>query len=376
MERRTSSSKNPSSEKIIKVLLVEDDRVDAYLINELLSEARVRLDVRHADRISSAFECLEKEKFDVILTDLGLPDSQGFETFCKIRDNASDVPVIVLTGLADEEFAISAVQKGAQDYLVKGRVDSGALSKSIRYAIERHKLRGELERRLQEIAKLERERNHLLSMLAHDMKNSIVPSIQLLSDISSGETEDMHSNLSLVLEELNNVNYLATNFMEFARVDLKEYSPVLCRFEILPVIEKQVEISKVKANSKRLNILSEFLVETLAMITADKDMINRVITNLLDNAIKYTEPDGTITVKVADKGKEIMVQVEDTGPGISAEHIPFLFDAFYRANGEQSGSGLGLAIAKTIVEAHGGNIWVDSALGKGSTFSFTLPKTL
>ena len=359
---------------MIKILLVEDDRADAYLIRELLSEARVQLDIRHADKISSALECLEEERLDVILTDLGLPDSQGFETFCKIRDKAPDTPIIVLTGLVDEEFAINAVQKGAQDYLVKGRVDAISLSKSIRYSIERHKLLAERECRLKEIAKLERERNNLLSMLAHDMKNSIVPSIQLLSDMSSGETEDMDSNLSLVLDELNNVNYLATNFLEFARVDLKEYAPVPCRFEIVPMMEKQIEMSKVKAAHKGLNISLELLEKDLSAITADKDMINRVITNLLDNAIKYTGTDGAVTVRIADRGRDIMVQVGDTGPGISAEYIPFLFDAFYRANGEQRGSGLGLAIAKTIVEAHGGNIWVDSTQGKGSTFSFTLPK--
>ena len=122
--------------------------------------------------------------------------------------------------------------------------------------------------------------------------------------------------------------------------------------------------------------LLESLVEDLPMITADRDMINRVISNILDNAIKYTQSDGTVTVRLADRGREFMVQVEDTGPGIPAEYTPFLFDAFYRANGEQRGSGLGLAIAKTIVEAHGGKIWVDSTPGKGSTFSFTLPKTI
>jgi len=178
----------------------------------------------------------------------------------------------------------------------------------------------------------------------------------------------------LVLDELNNVNYLATNFLEFARVDLKEYAPVPCRFEIAPMIEKQIEIAKVKAAHKGLNVSLELLEKDLSVITADKDMINRVIANLLDNAIKYTEVGGAVTVRIADRDRYIMVQVGDTGPGIPAEYIPFLFDAFYRANGEQRGSGLGLAIAKTIVEAHGGNIWVDSAQDKGSTFSFTLPK--
>ena len=147
-EKKDKDQMPASTNHMIRVLLVEDDRTDAYLIQELLSEAGVRLDVRHAEKISSALECLEEERFDVILTDLGLPDSQGFETFCKVHDRAPDTPIIVLTGLVDEEFAMNAVQKGAQDYLVKGRVDAVSLSKSIRYSIERHKLLAERECRL------------------------------------------------------------------------------------------------------------------------------------------------------------------------------------------------------------------------------------
>jgi signal transduction histidine kinase len=362
-----------SSNLPIKVLLVEDSPEDAYLIGELLSDTGVKFDVRHVDRISAALEYIGKDRFDVILTDLCLPDSQGFETFSKISDKASDIPIIVLTGRADDEFAMNAVQKGAQDYLVKGSVDGAALSKSIRYSIERHKMLSELESRIKEIARLERERKNLLSMLAHDIKNSVVPSIQLLDGIISGETDDMQSNLEMVLDELNNVNSLASNFMEFVRVDPRKYSPVLSRFEILPLIEKQIEISKIKAGKRRQEISVEVLVTLPPLITGDKAMINRVITNLLDNAIKYTGPDGSITVRLSKADGAVLIQVEDSGPGIPAEHIPFLFDAFYRASGDQRGSGLGLAIARTVVEAHGGKIWVDSHAGKGSLFSFTLP---
>src|SRR5512135_3132973 len=147
MERQTVDSRYSNQTQLITALLVEDDQADAYLIKELLSEAGVPIGVRHVERITAAIKCLDEEKFDVILTDLGLPDGQGFETFCKVRDHAKDTPIIVLTGLTDEEFAMNAVQKGAQDYLVKGRVDADSLSKSIRYSIERHKLLAELERR-------------------------------------------------------------------------------------------------------------------------------------------------------------------------------------------------------------------------------------
>jgi len=359
----------------IRILLIEDDPSDADLIREILSESDVPIEVTHSDRMSTALKCLEQEHFDVILSDLGLPDSQGIETFCRVRDHSDNTPVIVLTGLADEKFALSAVQKGAQDYLVKGRVDAVLLSKAIRYSIHRQKLLVELETKLKEIARLERERNNLLSMLAHDMKNSIVPSIHILEEILSGEVEDLPANLQLVQDELKTVNYLATNFMDFARFNLKEYSLVPSTREVRPLIEKQIQIAKVKADQKDLQISLEVPEKSL-LITADWNMVNRVITNLIDNAIKFTHPGGVVTIRVLDRKDDLLVQVEDSGEGIPAEHVPFLFDAFYRADSVQKGSGLGLAVARTIVEAHGGKIWVESIPGKGTKFCFTLPKGL
>ncbi|HMK57336.1 MAG TPA: hybrid sensor histidine kinase/response regulator [Dissulfurispiraceae bacterium] len=358
----------------LRILLIEDDEVDAYLIQELLIAASVSVHIRHASRMSNALKLLSESKFDVILADLNLPDSQGFGTFCRVRDAALDTPIIILTGFADEEFAMNTVQKGAQDYLVKGRIDSDSLLKAIRYSIERHKLLAELESKLVEIGKLERERKNLLSMLAHDMKNSIVPSIQLLESIAGGDMEDMQSNLGLVLDELKTVNGLATNFMDFARVDLKEYSSAPCEFDVMSVLERQMEISNVKADIKHIDISIESEPEGLQSIVADKDLIHRLFANLLDNAVKYTEEGGSVIVKVAGYSNDVLVEIRDTGPGISPDYVPFIFDAFYRADTEHRGSGLGLAIAKTIVEAHGGKIWVDSEPGKGSVFSFTLPR--
>jgi signal transduction histidine kinase len=103
-------------------------------------------------------------------------------------------------------------------------------------------------------------------------------------------------------------------------------------------------------------------------------MIERVIANMLDNAVKYSPNDTVVLVKLNDWNLEVQVQVIDAGIGISAEHLPYIFDAFYRVSRDSEGSGLGLSIAKEIVEAHGGKIWVKSAPGMGSTFSFTLPK--
>ena len=112
----------------------------------------------------------------------------------------------------------------------------------------------------------------------------------------------------------------------------------------------------------------------IPMINGDVVKISRVLRNLLDNAIKYTGEGGAISIKAVDRGNEILVSFVDTGIGIPEDHIPYIFDAFYKASRDSKGSGLGLAIAKTIIEGHGGRIWAENGPAKGSVFSFTLPK--
>ncbi|UCE17891.1 MAG: diguanylate cyclase [Gemmatimonadota bacterium] len=125
----------------IKVLLVEDNPGDTRLIEEILTEAKGTVfDLECTDRIPRARECLTGEDFDLVLLGLLLPDSQGLDTFAKIRTHAPEMPVVVLSGLNDETIAVTAVHQGAQDYLVKGQVDSNEVVRSIRYAIEWKKM--------------------------------------------------------------------------------------------------------------------------------------------------------------------------------------------------------------------------------------------
>jgi DNA-binding NtrC family response regulator len=144
-----------SNKEDIRVLLIEDDPDHAYLFREILRDAKgVSIHIRHSDRLSSALESLSAEHFDIIVSDLGLPDSQGIETFLNIHTQYPDVPIIVLTGLDDEDLALKAVQSGAQDYLVKGQVEGDLLIRSMRYSIERQKMLAQLEKNLKEIKTL------------------------------------------------------------------------------------------------------------------------------------------------------------------------------------------------------------------------------
>ncbi len=121
-----------------KILLVEDNPGDARLIQEYLKDAGMfRAHLTHAERLSDAQRMLETDRFEVVLLDLSLPDSKGLDTVVRAMEHARGVPVVVLTGLNDEELALRALQEGAQDYLVKGRMDGSSVSRAVRYAIER-----------------------------------------------------------------------------------------------------------------------------------------------------------------------------------------------------------------------------------------------
>jgi PAS domain S-box-containing protein len=228
-----------------------------------------------------------------------------------------------------------------------------------------------------ELKKLEREKRNIFSMFAHDMKNPLVTSEGFLTRIMAGKagppTEKQLNYLEAAFSELGKVSQLISAFLDFSRFEAREYKPLLAPVDMQAEIRKNIAAEKLEAEKKQINVSFEPPETAISVVNADAAMINRVIRNLLDNAIKHTESGGAVTVRITNKGSEILVSVEDTGAGIPEDHLPYIFDAFYRVERGSKGSGLGLAIARTIIELHGGRMWVQSSPHTGSTFSFTLP---
>ena len=151
-------------------MLVEDNPGDARLLRELLKEpGGLRLELIQVERFSDALAALRADSFGVVLLDLSLPDAQGLETIGRLRSYADNVPIVVLTGLDDEEIAVRAVEEGAQDYLVKGQVDGSLLTRSLRYAIQRHRAEETLKRRNRELLILRKISETILGSL--DLKS-------------------------------------------------------------------------------------------------------------------------------------------------------------------------------------------------------------
>lgn len=229
-----------------------------------------------------------------------------------------------------------------------------------------------------ELRKLSCEKRNIFSMFAHDMKNPLVTSEGFLRRIISGKagalTEKQRNYLEVALSELGKVSQLIAAFLEFSRFEARENQPVFAPVDIEAEIRKNIEAEMLEAEKKQITLSFEPPDTAIPLVNADAAMINCVIRNILDNAIKHTDAGGVITVAVTEQDSAILVSVKDTGAGIPPDHLPYIFDAFYRVVRDSRGSGLGLTIAREIIDLHGGKMWVQSCPLEGSTFWFTLLK--
>lgn len=233
-------------------------------------------------------------------------------------------------------------------------------------------------RDLSDTKRRERERKNILSMFAHDMKNPVIISGGILSRLLSGRAgplSDLQTDyLGSIWEELKKLEDLLMDFLEYSRLEVKQYKPALRPYDIGVALSRNVESARIEGEKKGILIILDIAEDVPSSIEADPAMIDRVVSNLLDNAVKYTNRAGPVTVKALCRDRDLLIEVADSGTGIQETHLPYIFDAFYRASKDTKGSGLGLSIAKNFIEAHGGRIWVESSCGKGSTFKFTLPR--
>jgi len=166
---------------------------------------------------------------------------------------------------------------------------------------------------------------------------------------------------------------LIDDLLDFSRIQSGTFSVMTSADTLSHVVVPIIDRMRTQADAKRQN-LDVDVPPSLPHVAVDADRVRQVISNLVSNAIKFTPQEGTIRITARQRDHQIVLSVADTGPGIPQEHLSKIFDRFWRAPGtKEKGSGLGLSIAKGIVQAHGGTIWAESQLGKGSAFFFTLP---
>jgi len=362
------------------VLLIEDNPGDADLVRLRLTESNPAVDVSCVNRLADGIVSLKEKPPSLVLLDLNLPDSQGAETFRKLLEKAPDVPVVILSGQDDQAMAIKALHQGAQDYLVKGGLTSGDLDRAMRYAIERQALLRSLEMSRKQQLEF---KNRFLSHVSHELRTPLTCIHQyvtiLLDGLAGDMTPDQRGHLGTVLKSVNQLGAMVHDLLEAARVESGKISLEPCCVCMGELVRLAVDMMQSIASQKGVGL--EVGVEaSIPLVLGDPDRILEVLINLIDNAIKFTPPDGAVTVQVCRVPTDlgfVCVSVTDTGCGIAPEARSLIFERLYQdpnaVDNNRKGLGLGLFIAKELVSLHGGRIWVASDGASGSTFSFTLP---
>jgi signal transduction histidine kinase len=220
-----------------------------------------------------------------------------------------------------------------------------------------------------------RARDHMLGIVAHDLRNplgTILMASQLLED-TLDKTLPAQRQVAIMRRAGKQMNRLIQDLLDVKRMENDRLSVEPRPTSVLALLSEAVEMLRPLAGASALELTLE-LSDTLPDVAVDSVRVQQVLSNLVGNAVKFTPKGGRITLRAVSTDGEVRIAVVDTGPGIPAEQIPHVFGQFWQgARADRRGIGLGLAIAKGIVEAHRGRIWVESTVGEGSSFYFTLP---
>lgn len=366
----------------INILLVEDNPVDSAFIRENLLRAKhASFSIAAVTRLDAGLARLARGGIDLVILDLNLPDSQGMDTFVKIHGQHPDVPILVLTSLEDNSLAARIVRQGAEDYLVKGQWDANLLVRSARYAIERHRAKMASQSAIERLRELNETKSQFVAEVSHEIRTPLAiirEFVALVRDEVVGPlTEKQRNCLESALRNCDKLAALINQILDLARIESGKTE--LRRIKVsLPDLLTQMRNDFDSVCRSKQQALTLAVPDNLPAAHCDVMSVQNIITNLLGNAHKFTPAGGAIRIRAGVEGQFLRIDIEDNGTGIPPQDQERIFEAFTQLDRQHGpgakGTGLGLKIVKSLVELNGGVISVASEPGKGSCFSFLLPK--
>lgn len=364
-----------------RILVVDDEPAPRGVLAELL-----RLDgylVELAATGTAAWKMVQESPPDLVLTELNMPELDGIGLCRRVHDVCPDLPVVVVTAMADMTSALAALRAGAEDYLMKP-LDIETLLLTLERAtqrravkVEREQLRARTEELHQQTLSAARAHQEVLSIVSHDLRNPLGVVIMAAHELGLVAASLEHAQVvqtiaASILRNSNTMQRLIADLLDESRIRTGHLALVCEAHSLSQLLADTLEL-RALARQKRMRIQIVAPAQE-GLVTCDRLRMGQVLGNLIGNAIKFGRENSTVTVSSEQANGEVTFSVRDEGVGIPAEALPKIFDQFWQARaGIRSGVGLGLYIVKGIVEAHGGRIWVESELGVGSTFHVHIP---
>jgi signal transduction histidine kinase len=365
---------------IHKILIVDDRPENLYSLESMLTE-----DDRIILKANSGEEALKiafNEDLSLIMLDVQMPEMDGFEVahMLKSTKRTKKTPIIFVTAISKEKkYMLQGLEEGAMDYLFKP-LDTNVTRAKVDTLLKFYAQQKELELKNIELAKLNEEKNYFLGVASHDLRNPLGNIITLASFVKNNSNanldEENKNYIDVIISTGRQMLDLLHSLLDVTKIESGTMNLQLKNMLISDVILQSINENKISADRKGISL--EFSIsDNIPISTFDPLQIQQVLNNLISNAIKYSHNNTNIEINTALQNSKIIVTVKDQGQGIpkheqSGVFVPFNKTSVKGTNGEKS-TGLGLTIAKKVIESHGGEIWLRSEVGTGTSFCFSLP---
>ena len=357
------------------ILVIDDEQAMRDSCCQVLTKGGYRTET--AEDGNSGLQKIREIKPDLVLVDLKMPGMNGMELLEKIGDVDPNIVSVVITGYATIESAVEAMKRNAYDFLPKPFTPD-QLRIITKRGLERRRLTLESVRLQQEKDKM---RENFITLVSHQLRSPLVSIQQYFDVILEGFVGDVASKQKEMIKDatkrVDELLKLVDDWLNMSRIEAGKLTEKFELVALTTVLSQTVKLMEPTAELKKVRLQMQ-PPDSFSVVQGDEESLKQVFMNLISNGIIYNREGGTVTISTREEDSRLVVEISDTGIGISQENLPFIFDEFFRVKTKETrgvtGSGLGLPIAKRMIEAHNGSINVVSELGKGTTFSILLPK--
>jgi signal transduction histidine kinase len=332
-------------------------------------------EVRIAEDGGEGVSIAREVKPDIAFIDLKMPGMSGMEIIELLSREIPDIVLIMITGYATIISAVEAMQKGAYDYLPKP-FSPDQLRALTRRGLDHRSLKIEARRLREEKERMER---NFITFVSHEMRSPLVVVRQYIEALKLLTGDQLGREGQEIVERccsrVQSLEKMVEHWLDISRIEEGAFAKKREPLRVAHLVAQSAEEMILVCREGGISLETE-IPEDLPDICGDEEGLVRVFINLIGNAVKYTPPNGLIRIAAAGGEDRVTVLVSDTGSGIPADKVPFVFEPFFRAMGKEErhrGSGLGLTFCKKIMEAHGGEILVASREGAGTEFTLRFP---